>query len=259
MTKINVQNLNYEIDNALILKNISIVFSKSELIVVVGPNGAGKSAFLKCIAGVNTSIIRPQDADCPICYDGTPISHMSPLERAQKIAYLPQQRKLEWPVLVKDVVALGRFAFGGSITAPMGEDQKAIDNAIAHCSIDHLIHRRTDTLSGGELARVHCARTFAAQASTTLFDEPVAALDPKHQLEIMQIIRQNVDQGQSAIVVLHDLALAARFADRIVWLNNGQIAKDGSVKETLTVERVREVFGISAQIDLGKRPTISYE
>ncbi|MEM8617125.1 MAG: ABC transporter ATP-binding protein, partial [Pseudomonadota bacterium] len=123
------------------------------------------------------------------------------------------------------------------------------DRAIAACDLISLTHRRADTLSGGELARMHCARAFAAEAPLLVADEPTAALDPRHQFRILDLIAEYVEQGGGALVVLHDIQMAARYASRLIWMKDGRILADGPPKETLTVERLQTVYDIRAKID----------
>jgi iron complex transport system ATP-binding protein len=111
-----------------------------------------------------------------------------------------------------------------------------------------LAGRRTDTLSGGELARVHCARAFATGAPLLIADEPTAALDPRQQLRILDLVRRFVAQGGGALVVLHDIALAARYATRLLWMCGGKIVADGPTGDTLTAERIASVYGVQARI-----------
>ena len=156
---------------------------------------------------------------------------------------------LRWPNTVRDVVALGRFAYGAAPGRLSAKDAEAVDKAMGHCGLTDLSERNTDTLSGGELARVHCARAFAADAPLLVADEPVAALDPRHQFSTMDIIRQFVGGGGGALVVLHDIALAARYATRMVWMKDAQIVADGPPEETLTPGRLAEIYGVQARVD----------
>ena len=177
------------------------------------------------------------------------VQKLSPIKRARHIAYLPQTRLLAWPNIVTDVVALGRFAYGTNPAKLSPSDKAIIDKAMIACDIVHLAERRADSLSGGELARVHCARIFAAQAPFLIADEPVAALDPRHQIRIMKLIKNYVSTERGALVVLHDINLAAQSADRLIWMKDGRIIADGTPKDTLTVERMADVFRVKARIN----------
>ncbi len=242
MAEIKLDHIHAEAGGAALLKDVSAQFRSGELVALIGPNGAGKSSLLKCALG----LVSPSAGTVAI--NSAPIHDLSPIQRARLVSYLPQARPLAWPVRVRDVVALGRYAYGASPANLKGEDAAAVAKAIEGCGLADLADRRTDTLSGGELARVHCARAFAATAPLLIADEPIASLDPSHQLQIMSLIRNYVDDGGGAIVVLHDITLAARFADRLIWMKNGVIAASGSPAETLTAERMAQIFNVAAAI-----------
>jgi iron complex transport system ATP-binding protein len=128
-------------------------------------------------------------------------------------------------------------------------DAKAIESAIESCHLLELADRAITTLSGGELARVHVARALACKAPLLLADEPVTALDPRHQLAVMDLLRTMVDEGGSALVILHDLALAARFADRIIGMKAGRIVIDANCNVAMTASIIRDLFGVEAVVD----------
>ena len=212
-----------------------------ELVCLLGPNGAGKTTLLRTILG----FLAPAQGAASI--NGAPSAAMSAAARARAAAYLPQTRPLVWPSIVRDIVSLGRFAYGAAPDRLSPSDAAAVDRAIAACDLEALSARRADTLSGGELARVHCARAFAAETPLLVADEPVAALDPRHQHLVMQLIRNYVDNGAAALCVLHDAALAAQYADRLLWMKAGRLVADGSVRQTLTPAQLADVYGVKAR------------
>ncbi|NHK26479.1 ABC transporter ATP-binding protein [Parvularcula flava] len=241
MAELVAKNLTVSAGAKAILSDASITLRQGELVAVLGPNGAGKTTLARAMLGVEMHAGSSE-------LDGKPVTSFSPMDRARKIAYLPQIRPLAWPAAVRDVVALGRYAHGAAIGRLKACDAEAVNRSLGACDLHPLADRATDTLSGGELARVHLARAFVAEAPLMIADEPVAALDPRHQFQAMNLLRRYVDEGNGALVILHDIALAARFAERLVWMKNGQILADGSVEETLTETRLEEVYGISARI-----------
>ena len=251
MTELQLQNICVEKDGAQLLKDASLRLNAGELVALVGPNGAGKTTLLKCALG----LMKPTSGVVTI--DGAPIETLSPIDRAQKIAYLPQMRPLAWPIAVRDVVALGRYAYGTSVAGLKSDDARAVENAMKDCGVKALSQRRTDTLSGGELARVHIARTLAGETPLLLADEPIASLDPRHQFKIMDLISGYVKDGGGAIVILHDIALAARFANRMIWMSEGAVVADGAPAETLTIERMRDVFGVAASVKSAQNMELS--
>jgi len=128
-------------------------------------------------------------------------------------------------------------------------DADAVERALTACDLTLLSHRRADTLSGGELARMHCARAFAAEAPLLVADEPTAALDPRHKFRILDLMTDFVAKGGGALVVLHDIQLAARYASRLIWMKEGRIVADGPPSETLSAKRLADIYGISARVD----------
>ncbi|MGC6472811.1 MAG: ABC transporter ATP-binding protein [Parvibaculales bacterium] len=231
-------------DGAPLIADLSFTLRQGELVVVLGPNGAGKSSLMKLACG----LVTPQSGH--VLLSGVPPAAYGDQERAKRLGYLPQSRGLAWPNRVEDVVALGRYAHGGGMGMMGGRDREVVERALTACNIGHLRHRSMLTLSGGEQTRVHCARLFAAQTPLLLADEPITALDPHHQHRIMQLIKSYVADGHGALVVLHDLDIAARYADRLIWMFDGRIVADGTVAETLTRDNVARVFDMDSHIDV---------
>jgi len=252
MTELRFENIAVKASGAALVKDATTRLASGELVALVGPNGAGKTTLLKCALG----FIRPTSGAARI--DGDSVETLSPIDRARRIAYLPQARPLAWPARVRDVVALGRFAYGARLSRLQGADADAVARVIEECDLTAFADRRTDTLSGGELARVHAARALAGEAPLLLADEPIASLDPNHQFAIMALIKRHVDNGGGAMVVIHDIALAARFATRLVWMKDGAVLADGAPRKTLTKERMEEVFAVDVRIDMnGPAPSVT--
>ena len=242
MIELSLDKITVVRDGQTLVNDISVTLQPGKLTVLVGPNGAGKTTLLKCAAG----ILMPTSGTVKL--NQQLLTSSSPIERARSIAYLPQSPALAWPLKVRDSVALGRYAYGGSLQTPTGEDKRKIDLAISACGLEELQHRNADSLSGGEHARMHCARLFASDAPLILADEPVSALDLKHQYQIMQMIRHYVSETKGALIILHDLNLVARFSDRVICMQNGSIVADGTPKETLTPALISNVFEIDSKI-----------
>ena len=242
MVELITSDLTFKAGDTALVQKANLRLVPGELVALLGPNGAGKTSLLRTALGLE------KRAAGMATLGGTDSERLSPMHRARLVAYLPQQRPLAWPNTVRDVVALGRFAYGAAPGRLSAADAAAVDAAIAQCDLDELAERETDTLSGGELARVHCARAFATEAPLLIADEPVAALDPRHQFRVMDIVRQFVTKGGGALVVLHDIALAARYASRMVWMQEGRIIADGSPAETLTEQRLADVYGVRANV-----------
>ena len=242
MAELIVDSLTVTAQETTLVHQASFALTPGRLIALLGPNGAGKSTLLRASLGLING------AAGEALLDGAPIASWSPIERARRISYLPQIRPLAWPARTYDVAALGRFAYGGAPARLSDEDRAAISAALAGCDLTHLADRAADTLSGGELARLHCARAFATGAPLLIADEPAAALDPLHQFSIMTLIRRFVDDGGGALVVLHDAALAARYADEIIWMQSGRIVDAGPASDQITAERMAQIYGVRATI-----------
>jgi iron complex transport system ATP-binding protein len=243
MTELVASGLTLKAKDAVLVDDARFTLAKGELIALLGPNGAGKTSLIRLSLGLetpNAGTARLNEAD---------VRTLDPIARARAVAYLPQQRPLAWPTRVRDVVSLGRYSHGAAVGRLHGADADAVDRAIAACDLAHLANRSADTLSGGELARMHCARAFAAEAPLLIADEPTGALDPRHQFRILDLIKSFVDEGGGALVVLHDIQLAARYASRLIWMQAGRIIADGPPAETLTAERLESVYGVRARVD----------
>ena len=242
MTKLVAHKVSIEVAGTSILRDATISLQPGELVAILGPNGAGKTSLLRALMGLTKTSGGSVEINGIACYE------MAPQDRARLISYLPQHRPLAWPNRVMDVVALGRFAHGAALDRLNPEDAAAVMNAITACDLNKLAERATTTLSGGELARVHFARAIAAQAPLLVADEPVAELDPRHQIRIADLLRHYVNDGGGALVVLHEIPLAARIADRLVWMKNGRIFAEGTPTETLTSQMMADVYGVRAHV-----------
>ena len=211
------------------------------VIGLIGPNGAGKSTLVRAVAG----LIPTEGA---ILIDGVPIAAMALRERARRIAYLPQGQAVHWPLTVERLVALGRLPHLAPFARAGAADAEAIERALERTELLGLRDRPVDELSGGERARVLLARALAVEAPLLLADEPLAALDPAHQIEVMALLRAEAARGATVIAVLHDLTLAARWCDRLLLIDEGRLVADGKPAEILTAERIGSVYGVSAFI-----------
>lgn len=217
-----------------VLDAVDLTARAGEVVALVGPNGAGKSTLLAALA-----------ADLPagsgeIRIDGRPATAWSPPELALRRAVLPQSAALSFPFPVEDVVRMGRAPWAG--TAKEDEDDVAVASAMEATEVTRFAARPFSALSGGERARVALARVLAQRAPLLLLDEPTAALDLRHQELVLRICRERAAAGDAVVVVLHDLGLAAAYADRAVVLRDGRVAVDGPPAEVFTGELLGEVY-----------------
>jgi iron complex transport system ATP-binding protein len=211
------------------------------VIGLIGPNGAGKSSLVRAIAGLIP-------ADGAILIDDAPVAAMPLRDRARRIAYLPQGQAVHWPLTVERLIALGRLPHLAPFARVDATDAVAIERALERTGLLALRDRPVDQLSGGERARVLLARALAVEAPLLLADEPLAALDPAHQIEVMALLRAEAARGVTVIAVLHDLTIAARWCDRLLLIDQGRLVADGPPRDVLTAARIDHVYGVSAFI-----------
>lgn len=234
-----IENLHASLGQTHVVRGVSLEASGAQFIGLIGPNGVGK-----------TTLVRAAAALIPftgsVALDGASVAAMEPRARARAIAYLAQGAGSHWPLEVSRLVALGRLPHLAPFRAPALEDEAAIARAMSLADVECFRGRDVLTLSGGERARVLLARALAVEASLLLVDEPVASLDPYHQIRIMEVLRAYADEGRMVVAVLHDLSLAARYCDRLILLDGGTVKADGRPDEVLTPANLEETYRIRA-------------
>ncbi len=248
-TRLCAQAVSLSRDNTPILVDANINLYAGELVGLIGPNGAGKSSLLRVMAGLQLPDTGTVNL-APVA--GAPLQSISRIpahQRAQVLAYLPQQEVPAWPLQVEHLVGLGRAPWHKPMGRKSERDKQAIECALQMTELTNLRQRIVTTLSGGELQRALLARVFAGEPHIILADEPIAALDPYHQLHVMELLARHAQQGGAVFAALHDLSLAARFCSRLILLQNGKVVADGSPVDVLTTENLELVYGISAYVD----------
>ena len=229
------------------VQDASLALNAGELVALVGPNGAGKTTLMRALAGLIP-------ADGAITLGGRPLSSLKSRERARAVAYLPQGHVFHWPMSVASIVMLGRAPHADTFSSTTPDDRAAVTRALAMTETEAFADRAVTTLSGGERARVALARALATQAHVLLADEPTAALDPRHQLTVMELLRQAAHAGGAVLAIMHDLTLAARFADRVAVMDRGTIVADAAPADAMSAERLASVFGIeSTTVEIDNR------
>tara|TARA_B100001939_G_scaffold317850_5_gene304814 strand:- start:2585 stop:3409 length:825 start_codon:yes stop_codon:yes gene_type:complete len=223
-----------------ILKDVTFCLPRGGVVGLIGPNGAGKSTLLRA----TLNLITPQSGRVRI--DGRDSASFPPKERARKIAYMAQGAPVHWPLTVGYLVALGRIPHLDPWRKLGAQDRAAIDRALRLTDTLHLKDRITTTLSGGERACAMLARAIVSDAPYLLVDEPVASLDPFHQLQVMTILKDLAREGHGVMIVLHDLTLAQRFCDHLILLHEGEVLAQGGPDTVLNDEYLARAFHIRA-------------
>lgn len=234
-----LDSVSVKLSRTPVLQGVSARFAPGQFVAVLGPNGAGKSTLLRAIAGL-------QPANGTIHVGETALQGLSLAARARLIGYLPQGHQTHWPLSVAEIVGLGRYAHGA--TDPLRltlADQTAVASAMAATGVDAFSTRRATDLSGGERARVALARVLAQETPIILADEPTASLDPKFQLEVMDLLATIARSGRLVLAVTHDLDLAMRFADRVAILDQGRLVAEDAPENALSDALCRTVFGLA--------------
>ena len=239
MTLLEAERISVALAGRTVVDGISFRAAAGQLLALLGPNGAGKTTLLAALAG-----LRPFRGNVRI--RGRSLASLNRREKARTLAYLPQGQTVHWPLTVRRLVELGRLPHLAPWQPPAAADRLAVETALQRTGIGGLAERPFDTLSGGERARTLLARVLAVEAPLVLADEPVASLDPYHQLQVMELLRDYADGGAAVMVVLHDLTLAARFCDALVLLRDGVLVAQGSAAAVLSAEHLADAYRVTA-------------
>jgi len=225
------------------VRSVSLTVRPGEVVALAGPNGSGKSTLIRAAVGLaegSRGLVR---------VGGYDVRRASPVERARRIAWMPQEEPLGDNVPLADYVEFGRYAWIPRWTPPSPSDRAAVQRAIAEVDLAALAHRGIAELSGGERQRARLARALAQDTPVLLLDEPTAHLDIGHQLEVLERIRSFAHrERRSVLIALHDLNMAARFTDRIAVLSHGRLVALGAPAEVLSSELMETVWGVVAEI-----------
>jgi iron complex transport system ATP-binding protein len=243
MSYLTATNLRLGYDDHVVIQALNTAIPRGQITAIVGANGSGKSTLLKAFA----RILAPMAGD--VCLDGRSI-HSTPTRRlARRLSILPQNPSAPDGLTVYELVSYGRFPHRRWLASLSAVDMRIIDRALQAAELDELRDRPIDSLSGGQQQRVWIAMTLAQGAECMLLDEPTSHLDLSHQLEVMELLtRLNEGERKTVVMVLHDLNLAARYADNMIALRDGRIVVSGSPAEVMTSENLAEVFGVDAHI-----------
>jgi iron complex transport system ATP-binding protein len=248
-SKIRATDVTVVTSGVTILRGVSLEINPGELLALVGPNGAGKSTLLSVLSGdvaPTTGVVTLND---------TSISSFKHLQLAQHRSVLTQENQVSFPFTVQQVVEMGRAPWART---PQGDDdESAVASALTATDTTHLVERHYTQLSGGEKARVSLARVLAQSTDVVFLDEPTAALDLSHQEDVMRTAAALASAGKTVVVVVHDLSLAAAYADRVAVIAAGSLDSVGTPTEVLTAERVSRIYGLPVDVIVrNDRPVI---
>jgi iron complex transport system ATP-binding protein len=238
-----------------VLRDLSIEVAEGAFFIIIGPNSSGKTTLLRALAGA----VQPRQGQVEIW--GAPVAHFSKKALARLIAVVPQRVATDIPFTVKEVVLMGRSPHVGWLGLEQAKDLELAEEAMAFTNVAHLAGRPLPQLSGGELQRVIIARAICQQPRLILLDEPTAALDPAHQVAIMDLMAQlQQERGLTVVMVSHDLNLAAMYGEQLLLLKEGKTVKSGRPADVLTYELLEQTYGCPVLVDtnpLGQVPRVT--
>ena len=242
--RLQAEDLTLTYDQVVVATDLSLEIPDGKVTVLIGPNGSGKSTALRALS----RLLRPRAGR--VVLDGKSIQQMSPKQVAQKLAILPQLLVAPESITVEELVSYGRHPQRSSLALSLqDEDRKAVDWALRVTSTQDLRYRQVDQLSGGQRQRVWIALVLAQGTDLILLDEPTTFLDIAYQLEVLELLRDlNRNEGKTIAMVLHDINLAAEYADMLLAMRNGRIVAAGEPREVVHAEMIREVFGIASHV-----------
>lgn len=250
MSLLDIKTLSAALGGKPVLNDVSLSLERGEFVGLIGPNGAGKSTLLKAVLG-----LVPSQGE--VIADGQDLRRLNARERARLVSYIPQEREIAWSLKAESVVWLGRLPYGNRLAPPSEADRRAVERAMKLADIRYLRDRFVSEMSGGERARVLIARALAQDVPLLLADEPAAGLDPSHQIGLMEIFAALAAKGQTVVVTLHELHLAARWCDRLLLLDQGALCADGVPTEVLTEQMLDRVYHVRAHFSMpDSRPIV---
>ncbi len=239
---IDAQGVFFQIEAKTLLDRVDLNAAHGQMVGLIGPNGAGKSTFLRAISGV----LRVQSGN--IHLDGADLRSLTSKEVAAGLAIVPQIVPYTHGFTAMELVLMGRYPHLGRFQIEGQGDERIAREAMRLTETEQFAERTLDTLSGGERQRVIVSRALAQQPRILLLDEPTSNLDVLHQLKVLGLVRQLVDDGLTSVAAIHDLNMAARFCDRLVLLQEGRVLTEGTPEEVLTPKLIAQAFGVKAAV-----------
>ncbi|MBS7008815.1 ABC transporter ATP-binding protein [Anaerostipes sp.] len=245
--KIQVRNITVSYEKTIVIPKLNLNIPEGKITVVVGANGCGKSTMIKTVAG----ILRPDKGE--ILINGNQIRKQAPKETAKQMAVLPQSPQVPEGLLVKELVAYGRFPYQKPVGGLSEHDHQVIRWAMEATGIEELKDRRADFLSGGQRQRAFIAMALAQETEILILDEPTTYLDMSHQLEILSLLKElNQKNGTTIVMVIHEINHASRFADHIIGMKEGNMVFEGAPADVITEENLKQLYGIRAKLAMSE-------
>lgn len=238
-----IDQASFTIPNRVLLHPISLTFEQGKVYGLIGHNGSGKSTLIKLLAKQ-----QPLSAG-QIIFQNRPLADWASREFARQVAYLPQHLPNATNLTARELIAMGRYAHQGLFGRETTADRNAIEQALALTHTEKFADQNVDLLSGGERSRIWLAMLLAQQSQFLLLDEPLAALDISHQVEVMELIHKlSRELNLGVIIVIHDINLAARYCDHLVALHSGKLLAQGSAHQIVNADSLKAIYGIELNV-----------
>jgi len=241
---LHVRQISVRYGGHLAVDRVDLDLPSGQVLALLGPNGAGKSTLIRAIAQIG-----PRSTG-QVAFGTHDLAEISTRARARMVAYLPQDTSIDLAFTVVDLVRLGRYAHLGRWGGYRAVDERIVREAMDRVGVTALADRPVPSLSGGQRQLVLLAKALAQQASFLLLDEPISALDPHHQLRVLGLLRELAHDGMGVGVVLHDLNLAARFADQLTVMGDAVVVAHGAPHQVLTAELLAQIYRIAASVGI---------
>ena len=219
------------------LDSVTMLVPRGTFYAVLGPNGSGKSTLLRALLGMVPYAAGQAQVS------GQLVGDWDRRALAREVGVVTQSESVAFPITVRELVAMGRYPYLGALQSETPADREAISEAMRVCDIEDLAQRFLSTLSGGEIQRTRVARAFAQEPNVLVLDEPTASLDVRHEMEILELLKASANRGMTIFLITHHLDLAARYADRMLLLDRGKVAAEGTPREVLQEETLQRVYG----------------
>ena len=239
---LSAEGLSYSVEAQTLLDNVRLHAKQGQFVGLIGPNGAGKSTLLRALSGM----LKHQHG--AVLLEGTDLSSLSSRDVAASMALVSQIAPYTHGFTSFELVLMGRYPHLGRFQIEGSEDNRIARDAMRQTDTERFADRTLDTLSGGERQRVFVSRALAQQPRILLLDEPTSNLDVFHQLKVLDLVRQLVNDGLTAVAAIHDLYMAARYCDRLVLLSAGRVLAEGTPEEVLTPEAIESAFGVRCAV-----------